>query len=78
MQLQQVVHPSKISAKPMESLGISNIPLMSTDVKVKAVEGPTAPASLNELSSLGGRPSIVRHVKLSLKRATSMIMTRSN
>ena len=78
MQLQQVVHPSKISAKPMESLGISNIPLMSTDVKVKAVGGPIAHPSLNGLSNLVARPSIVRHVKLSLKRATSMIMTRSN
>ncbi|MFT4707619.1 MAG: hypothetical protein ACI9PU_001461 [Ascidiaceihabitans sp.] len=54
------------------------MPLMSTDVKVKAVGGPIAHPSLNGLSNLVARPSIVRHVKLSLKRATSMIMTRSN
>ena len=71
-----MVPPSKISVKPMENLDIFNIPLTCMDVKGNLAKGMDVQTKLNVLSNQAGHPSIVRHVKLSLKHAPRVVIIR--
>jgi hypothetical protein len=60
----------------MESLDISNIPLMCTGAKGSLAKGMVANTSLSGLCSRGDPRSTAHLAKLSLKRATLVVMNR--